>query len=276
MLNWAQRIGPQTAQLFDRILADKPHPEMGYRGCVTGPESGRTFVTFLRSRRQGAFSPQECSFLERLMPHLRSALHLHRLLRSAETTHSCAESLRAGIVIVSTSGAILEMNQAFRRMMAANDGLRVTAKGHLELLKGGVGSWRRCVTSADWTSCAEAEQSFAMLADPPSGMRSYIVRRTPVRDSFASIVLGDRAAAIFEIIDPEQAPRNLEDTLQQLYALTPGEARFATVFAEEGDMKRTCGQLSIQITTGRSHLQKIFLKMGIRRQAQLGLLVARL
>jgi transposase len=34
MLNWAQRIGPQTAQLFDRILADKPHPEMGYRGCL--------------------------------------------------------------------------------------------------------------------------------------------------------------------------------------------------------------------------------------------------
>jgi transposase len=34
MLSWAQRIGPQTAQLFDRILADKPHPEMGYRGCL--------------------------------------------------------------------------------------------------------------------------------------------------------------------------------------------------------------------------------------------------
>jgi transposase len=34
MLNWAQKIGPQTAQLFERILADKPHPEMGYRGCL--------------------------------------------------------------------------------------------------------------------------------------------------------------------------------------------------------------------------------------------------
>jgi transposase len=34
MLNWAQCIGPKTAQLFERILADKPHPEMGYRGCL--------------------------------------------------------------------------------------------------------------------------------------------------------------------------------------------------------------------------------------------------
>jgi hypothetical protein len=31
---WAQTIGPHTARLFERILADKPHPEMGYRSCL--------------------------------------------------------------------------------------------------------------------------------------------------------------------------------------------------------------------------------------------------
>jgi len=25
---------PHTARLFERILADKPHPEMGYRSCL--------------------------------------------------------------------------------------------------------------------------------------------------------------------------------------------------------------------------------------------------
>jgi transposase len=34
MVNWAAKIGPHTAQLFERILADKPHPEMGYRSCL--------------------------------------------------------------------------------------------------------------------------------------------------------------------------------------------------------------------------------------------------
>ena len=29
-----QTIGPHTARLFERILADKPHPEMGYRSCL--------------------------------------------------------------------------------------------------------------------------------------------------------------------------------------------------------------------------------------------------
>jgi transposase len=34
MVNWAQQIGPHTARLFEQILADKPHPEMGYRSCL--------------------------------------------------------------------------------------------------------------------------------------------------------------------------------------------------------------------------------------------------
>jgi hypothetical protein len=34
MVNWARSIGPHTAQLFERILNEKPHPEMGYRFCL--------------------------------------------------------------------------------------------------------------------------------------------------------------------------------------------------------------------------------------------------
>src|SRR5580692_7212193 len=34
MVHWAESIGPHTARLFERILADKPHPEMGYRSCL--------------------------------------------------------------------------------------------------------------------------------------------------------------------------------------------------------------------------------------------------
>jgi transposase len=34
MVHWAEQIGPHTAKLFERILADKPHPEMGYRSCL--------------------------------------------------------------------------------------------------------------------------------------------------------------------------------------------------------------------------------------------------
>jgi transposase len=34
MVHWAQSIGLNTARLFERIMNDKPHPEMGYRSCL--------------------------------------------------------------------------------------------------------------------------------------------------------------------------------------------------------------------------------------------------
>jgi transposase len=34
MLDWAQKIGPATAEVFDRIMAGKRHPEQGYRSCL--------------------------------------------------------------------------------------------------------------------------------------------------------------------------------------------------------------------------------------------------
>jgi transposase len=33
-VDWAKTIGPATAELFDRIMASKRHPEQGYRSCL--------------------------------------------------------------------------------------------------------------------------------------------------------------------------------------------------------------------------------------------------
>jgi transposase len=34
LVDWAKTIGPATAELFDRIIAGKRHPEQGYRSCL--------------------------------------------------------------------------------------------------------------------------------------------------------------------------------------------------------------------------------------------------
>jgi transposase len=34
LVEWAKTIGPATAELFDRIIASKRHPEQGYRSCL--------------------------------------------------------------------------------------------------------------------------------------------------------------------------------------------------------------------------------------------------
>jgi transposase len=34
ILSWAQKTGPATAKLVEVILAERPHPEQGYRACL--------------------------------------------------------------------------------------------------------------------------------------------------------------------------------------------------------------------------------------------------
>ena len=34
IIHWASTIGPSTRQLVEAILADRPHPEHGYRSCL--------------------------------------------------------------------------------------------------------------------------------------------------------------------------------------------------------------------------------------------------
>jgi transposase len=34
IVEWGSKIGPVTAELFDRIIASKPHPEQGFRTCL--------------------------------------------------------------------------------------------------------------------------------------------------------------------------------------------------------------------------------------------------
>jgi hypothetical protein len=34
MIHWASTVGPNTKALVEAILAERPHPEIGYRSCL--------------------------------------------------------------------------------------------------------------------------------------------------------------------------------------------------------------------------------------------------
>jgi len=43
MIQWAAAIGPECAQVVERILQDRPHPEMGFRSCLGIIRLGKAF-----------------------------------------------------------------------------------------------------------------------------------------------------------------------------------------------------------------------------------------
>ena len=63
MVHWAQSIGPHTARLFDRILADKPHPEMGYRSCLGLIRlAGQYSSSRMEAAAEGALATGACRY----------------------------------------------------------------------------------------------------------------------------------------------------------------------------------------------------------------------
>lgn len=45
LVSWAETVGPSVADVVTKILADKPHPEMGYRSCLALMRDAKTYGT---------------------------------------------------------------------------------------------------------------------------------------------------------------------------------------------------------------------------------------
>jgi DNA-binding CsgD family transcriptional regulator len=65
-------------------------------------------------------------------------------------------------------------------------------------------------------------------------------------------------------------------TFAQRYKLTPTEARVSVAIAEVGGIPEVADALGLAPNTVRTHLQRVFLKTDIHRQAELVKLVASL
>ena len=43
IIHWAGQAGPETAALVDQVMADRPHPQQGYRACLGILRLGKTY-----------------------------------------------------------------------------------------------------------------------------------------------------------------------------------------------------------------------------------------
>lgn len=63
ILNWAHKTGPATAKLAEKIMAERPHPEQGYRACLGVIRLGKSFgQDRLEAACERALKVGACSF----------------------------------------------------------------------------------------------------------------------------------------------------------------------------------------------------------------------
>lgn len=250
----------------------------GYGGTILRNGSVTTNVTAMRSRRAGPFGEAETALLELLMPHLQRALQLHHRISTLEAERSASlealDHLAAGVILVRANAQVLFVNRAARRIVDSNDGLTIGLAGLSAASSGETRELRRLIGEAAMIVAGlqtGISQGF-MRISRPSARRPLSVLVIPLCVDYARrqlLTAGEIPSAILLITDPEANHRPDFSDLQHSFALTPAEARFASILMAGKSVAEAATELQVSMHTARTHLKRILSKTGTRRQGEL-------
>jgi DNA-binding CsgD family transcriptional regulator len=102
----------------------------------------------------------------------------------------------------------------------------------------------------------------------PRSNKSPLLAYPAKLPALASNALAD-CQAIVIFVDTEERRTAPESLLQSGFSLTQTEARLASRLATGASLEEVSNELQISKQTGRTHLKRVFAKMGIGRQAEL-------
>jgi DNA-binding CsgD family transcriptional regulator/PAS domain-containing protein len=224
-------------------------------------------------RRTEAFdTPERVKLMSGLVPHLQQALRtqdqLAALAQSRADVLDALDSVRHGIIIVGSGWWVINLNTAAERILRAEDGLqmcsaRIAATGMQADHK-----LQRALHAALTHDGSRIRSGRSFICERPSGKRPYVVHVLPLHHT-ATDETSSEASALVLIIDPDQQPEPAAALLRRLYGLTTTEAEVAVRIARGADLKEISDELSVSITTVRTHLQHVYDKTDTHRQAEL-------
>jgi PAS domain-containing protein len=102
-------------------------------GVISSEDRLLSMLTCMRAERHGPFEQEERRLLSTLMPHLQTAVQLHRKVVAIENQKTLAESaldqFEVGLFVVDAQGKVLLMNRTARAICERTDGFTITRNG---------------------------------------------------------------------------------------------------------------------------------------------------
>ncbi len=255
-------------------------PIGAFHGLVVSPlRTPQLFVHLSTGRRLGHqdFCTDDIAAMQKLVPHLVTALHVTRRLAAADLRAAGAsvalDRLDTGVILVDAAARILFANQTAEAVLSRNDGLGIDQEGVCACGHGATRVLRRLIASCRDITMGDGGPggSMEILGAERSRPLRVVVAPFPAEAAQVDTVwLGAaRPVAILMITDTEQGKRARKDDLRRRFGLTPAEADVALKILKGDGRQAAAARLGIAATTVRAHLSHIFEKTGVRRQAEL-------
>ena len=225
-------------------------------------------LNFYRPARREQFGQSEIDLATKLQPHfIRSfelSLKLSDLQRIAGGFADFFDRSPNAVFLVDGAGHVHHLNRAAEALVAAGTGLKISS-GVL-VASGGrdSGKFRDAIADA---AAAEARAATSFALSRPD-RRSLAVTVCNVRRDRLAGFAGDPLVMVC-VSDPESGLPMPAERLQQLYGLTPAEAKVAIELSLGCEPKLIAERLSLTVNTVRFQIARIFAKTQTSRQAEL-------
>lgn len=246
---------------------------------IGGDPDSLSVASFHRGRNGRGFDADDIALVKALQPHLCNtfAIHqrLHRSESEAQSLRRILDGARVGMMVLDIECSILRCNVRAKSLLsqAGAFGASTDAKPAftrpvrqkiaalvVDTLLGGAGATRSMRIDE---STGQTSKAIVLHMHPlPSAL--YGKRRKPphVLVHVSSLRQSGNAQHHIGILRP-------------VLGLTQAEARIAIALREHVDVERAAGAIGIATGTARSHLKRIYQKLGIERQGALLQLVER-
>lgn len=275
----------QAAAPFDVLVTDMRMPEMtgmelikavgqggggqggGGPACIilTGAADLELAVAAINEAQVFRFYTKPAP-IQQLLAGIREALEFRRRL-PLPSPHSSAAALGAAtldrlplaVLVLDGECRAVFMNSRGTRLVAARDGLLMSADGVCRALDVGVTRELHEVVRA----AIDRAETNAMALPRPSSVRSLSLVAAPLAAAER------RDAAVLMITDPDNQTLPSEAMAARLFDLTESEARLALAVTREPTLEEAAAAAGVTVATARSYLKRIFMKTGVNRQAEL-------
>ncbi|HEX6591952.1 MAG TPA: PAS domain-containing protein [Moraxellaceae bacterium] len=230
-----------------------------------------------RPSAQGVFSDDSIAVLNRLTPHLRRALQIHRQLsylqRRNAALYAMLEKLAAAVILLDVNGRVTFANSRAEKVLGQQQLLQISRSEGLHtrhaqqndrlqaLLRGCIATGRRDAEGnaggVIGLGSSAAGDLLLMTVTPLSALESWDELRSD-----------DVAAAVF-LSQPQEAHRLALSLLQENYGLTQREAEICEAFVNNPVLEALAPQVGLTLASLRSLFKAVYEKTGMHSQAEL-------
>lgn len=223
------------------------------------------------STDRGGWGRDQIRTISRLAPHLRQFARLRRALADARALGASLakllENRPSGIIQLDRRGRILEASDRARAVLEKRDGLRddggVLAAGsraeHVELQR----QLARALPAYGAPGAGGTMKITRRDAGVPLVLDIHPVRRTDTDARSWEV------GALVLIVDPSARPRVDPGLPAMVWGLTPTEGRVAVALATGQTPAGVAVELGCAESTVRTHLKRVYRKLGVRKQTEL-------